>query len=99
MFLTRSEKILWRVSSSVVAGYPALGLVYFLAGVLFTSNGDPDELPTFLGYLFFVPVILGPLLYVAARVILLALPLAALRHLPEGTYRVVQWSTFIPHIG
>jgi len=45
-----------------------------------------------------IVVVLVPLLYITARIMLLVLALTSLRALPSGVYRTISWTEYIPHI-
>ncbi|KAG1725936.1 hypothetical protein EDB19DRAFT_1753783, partial [Suillus lakei] len=47
------------------------------------------------GNIFVVPC---AMLYIAARAILLVLMFTTLRNLPPDAYKVLSWTTFVPHL-
>ncbi|KAJ7852385.1 hypothetical protein B0H14DRAFT_3866109 [Mycena olivaceomarginata] len=71
-FLSPAERILWRVSAVMVAGYPVL--LAILHGVL------------------------GVALYAMFRIVLIVLPLIALRSVDKGLLIDVDWTVYIPHL-
>ncbi|KAF8646096.1 hypothetical protein AX16_007383 [Volvariella volvacea WC 439] len=99
LFPTVIERDMWRVSSIIVTVEPAL-----IAGDVFL-NWVNDEHPRFETLIVFIgvpieflAVFIGPILYIAARVVLLVLSLFSLRDLPPSAHQNVQWSDYIPHI-
>ncbi|KAI0059325.1 hypothetical protein BV25DRAFT_1840377 [Artomyces pyxidatus] len=99
-FPSRAAKVLWRLSSVAVAGLPGLMLVPNLAW-LFRLNfysvykiGIVDDV--FQVMIVAVFLLSGPV-YVAARVLLLALSFTTLGLLPAEAYQTVQWTLLIYH--
>jgi len=66
-------------------------LVFKFLVSLGTRSSDADEV---LG----VTLTVFMLAYVFARIVLLGLALALLRHLPPSAYVAVDWTKFYPHI-
>ncbi|KAF7370016.1 hypothetical protein MSAN_00631600 [Mycena sanguinolenta] len=93
VFSTDHEMWIWRTSSVVITGMP--GLVSLLPLMAMTHS---DRLDSVLGTAITGILILGAPLYIAARIILIVLPLAELRSLPASAFMDVNWSTYIPHI-
>ncbi|KAF8648190.1 hypothetical protein AX16_006329 [Volvariella volvacea WC 439] len=93
-FPTEEEKKLWRTSSLVVTLFPTLiALKQALENMEDSSlRNDLDKIASFLFLL------IAPVIYVLARLVLLVLPLFALRDLPPSAYQNVVWSQYIPHI-
>ncbi|KAF7369997.1 hypothetical protein MSAN_00629600 [Mycena sanguinolenta] len=87
VFPTPAEMWIWRTSSLVITVIPGLT-------VLLTLIAMNDSLETTAGAI----IALEFPLYIAARIILIVLPLAELRLLPASALVDVNWSTYIPHI-
>ena len=84
-FPTGTEKILWRVSSLVLAGGP----VVFGVGIMLW--GISGELTNIMVALSFVYGII-------CRLLLVSLMLASLRSLPSSAYQTIPWTNYIPHL-
>ena len=110
-FLSRPEKILWRLSSILIAGAPSFVALFYLMASLFLYIfiiQSPDSISRTTNIFLSVAgsvmksgfgvVIIMVLLYIVARLCLLILALIALRNLSAGAYTVVEWAWFIPHI-
>ncbi|KAF7370023.1 hypothetical protein MSAN_00632300 [Mycena sanguinolenta] len=90
VFPTLVEMWIWRTFSMVIVALPGLSLLIpfmYLATHL-------KILEAYLG----IPAIVGGLIYIAARITLIVLPLVELRSLPASAFVDVNWSTYIPHI-
>jgi len=87
-FPSHVESLLWRVSSAAIAVVPAPILIVSFVSYKFGI----------LEYLLFVLLVFSGLLYVAARVITVALAFLTLASLPSGAFQTVHWTTSIPHI-
>ncbi|KAJ7306210.1 hypothetical protein DFH08DRAFT_1088986 [Mycena albidolilacea] len=98
-FPTTAEIWLWRSCSLTIAAIP---VVLLLAGFLIGSIDNTPLKQTKLGnaiYAILGFVMFGTFpIYIAARLILIALPLAVLRSLPPSVFVDVNWSMYIPHI-
>lgn len=98
LFPSRTEQLLWRVSSIAILGYPgilALGLLLETFNLMYRIHRTVymvTRIPLTALFILGIPV------YVAARVILLVLAFVTLRSLPPAAYETVQWTSFIPHI-
>jgi len=87
-FATLQEQWVWRISAILVLGLP---IPYLALGYLL--NPEKNKV-TWLGW-----TIVGILcLYTIARIVLLILPLIALRAIPPGAYVQLNWISFLPHI-
>lgn len=97
IFPTYTEERLWRLASLAVTIIPCL-----LFCILFTVKGLLKLLKisfrhaerNFAGF----ASILFVLVYVAARLVILAQGVALLRHQPPSAFTAVDWSKFYPHI-
>jgi hypothetical protein len=92
-FLTAVEMWLWRSCSSLIVVIPAVILLIIVLGPF--TDVDESQLGTAMlgiGVVLLIPI------YVIARLILIILPLVALRSLPSGTFADVNWSVYIPHL-
>lgn len=101
-FHSHREQLLWRISSIIVVGIPAIWALLFLSFFLtsytwFKSKNPASADETWIDRLF-TPSIIAIPFYIAARLILLVLALKSLQSLPQAAYQTVTWTTFIPHI-
>ncbi|KAF7369937.1 hypothetical protein MSAN_00623300 [Mycena sanguinolenta] len=94
VFPTPAEMRIWRTSSVVITAIPGLGMPFSL---LDTSKRR-DLVLTVISVIVSTIVVLGSPIYIAARIILIVLPLVELRSLPASAFVDVNWSTYIPHI-
>ncbi|KAF7370048.1 hypothetical protein MSAN_00634800 [Mycena sanguinolenta] len=91
VFPTRVEMWIWRTSSSVITAMPCLALLLTLmlmAGKLFFLILTAASLATLM---------MGSPFYIAARVILIVLPLICLRSLPPSAFVDVNWIQPMDH--
>ncbi|KAF8656122.1 hypothetical protein AX16_002760 [Volvariella volvacea WC 439] len=97
-FPTEKEKLVWRISSVVVAAFPAL----YTPTLNLLHSVDQNNLSVFGDILHrfacYLTFFIAPIAYALARIALLVLPLFALRNLPPSAYENVLWSEYIPHI-
>ncbi|KAF8153946.1 hypothetical protein B0H34DRAFT_676828 [Crassisporium funariophilum] len=91
-FPSTSEMWMWRISSIIIAVNPIVFTVIWHTDFLQDSFGQ--SLPDAYGII----LVFISITYIIARVILLILPLLALRSLPIGAYDDVDWSSILPHI-
>lgn len=98
---TNTEKLLWRVCSSVIAVEPLPAALGF--GLYRLTKGYRvgevvmlmmEAVAMSLGSLAFI----GLPLYVLARLTLLVLAFSTLRSLPPDTFQDIAWSSFFPHV-
>ncbi|KAI0059836.1 hypothetical protein BV25DRAFT_1918210 [Artomyces pyxidatus] len=92
-FPSYAETMIWRISSLAIVALPAAMLVPVLVMLLWYTS-TPDSLDRIL---FPVMFALCAPLYIAARLLLLALSFSTLRSLPPEAYHAVQWTLLIPH--
>ncbi|KAJ6449588.1 hypothetical protein C8R45DRAFT_145261 [Mycena sanguinolenta] len=97
VFPTPAEMWIWRTDSLVIAAIPGLFLLLGTIGWIIDGYWGKDSAPVLTGALVVIIVLSIPL-YIAARIILIVLPLAELRSLPASAFVDVNWSTYIPHI-
>ncbi|KAJ7879740.1 hypothetical protein B0H14DRAFT_2566591 [Mycena olivaceomarginata] len=91
-FPSTAEKWLWRLSSVFIAGCPAfLGCCWQL---FLASKSDDDTFWT----TFLIALGIGAPIYTICRVLLIILPLIALRAVPVRAFVDVDWSVYIPHL-
>jgi hypothetical protein len=91
-FTTTAEMWMWRACSSVIVAIP---VIIVLSTVLaFTNDKESPSTEMMLQIGFIVPI---PICIIA-RLVLVILPLVALRSLPPGAFVDVSWSTYIPHL-
>jgi len=90
-FPSSTEQTLWRVASVSISGIPILFLP-----LLFALSITPDEnIKLKIGFIIMYS---QSSLYVLCRLGLLVLPILCLRSLPPAVYRVVHWTSLIPHV-
>jgi hypothetical protein len=87
-FPTYQEQVLWRMSAVAITCTPWLG---FLTAVLLTIINTPNAVQIAVYTLYIT-------LYVATRFTLLVLMFTTLRNLPSDAYKVVSWTTLVPHL-
>ncbi|KAF7369905.1 hypothetical protein MSAN_00620000 [Mycena sanguinolenta] len=91
VFPTLAEMQIWRTSALVITVFPGVTLLVPLMMMSDWSESVPATV-------VIVIVALGFPIYIAARIILIVLPLVELRSLPASAFADVNWSTHIPHI-
>jgi hypothetical protein len=92
-FPTTVEKWMWRSCSLLIVAIPVILVLITVLSVI--THIDKSQLgETMLGIGVVVPI---PI-YVIARLVLIILPLVALRSLPPGALMDVNWSVYIPHL-
>lgn len=91
-FPTHTERLIWRISALLVTFVPVLliFLCFVTAALILCFEGD---------YLFVFCAAIGLPAYIVARFLLIAVTFSSLRDLPPDALRVLNWTTFIPHIG
>ncbi|KAF7370041.1 hypothetical protein MSAN_00634100 [Mycena sanguinolenta] len=92
IFPTPAEMWIWRISSLVIATIPGLTLLLPLITVVIT-----DQLESVLAAVGVIVILTSPI-YIAARLVLVVLPLADLRSLPASAFIDVNWRIYIPHL-
>ncbi|TFK59873.1 hypothetical protein BDN72DRAFT_780140 [Pluteus cervinus] len=105
-FPTHVELLLWRFSSLVVLIVPFLvGLLGILLGdwQFDPSNGNAFDMynvpiAIILSILQLGLYVLGPILYILARVSLIVQALISLRDLQPPVFQNVDWTSYIPHL-
>lgn len=95
-FPTHAELLFWRTAAVAVTGVPLL-LGFSLLGAEALNDKGLGFLQGIMVFLFVFAMFVGGLVYVIARLILLALAFTSLRDLPRDALLVVQWTSFIPH--
>lgn len=91
-FPSETEQALWRITSAITAGLPAIWVITFLMFVCGLGGEN---------FVISLSVILSTIaipFYVLSRIMILALAVLSLRSLPSSVYETVRWTTFIPHI-
>ncbi|TFK70477.1 hypothetical protein BDN72DRAFT_535845 [Pluteus cervinus] len=105
-FRTHVELLLWRSSSLVVLVIPFLvGLFGILLGDWNFNPKDDEDFwkwgavaTTILKPIRLVLYVLGPILYILARVSLIVQALVSLRDLQPDVFQNVAWTSYIPHL-
>ncbi|KZP33981.1 hypothetical protein FIBSPDRAFT_720262 [Athelia psychrophila] len=93
-FPSLAEKLMWRVCALAMTVIPVPMAVVFLVfnPIRATERSDLSA------YIHRLCMTLCVLLYILARIFLLAISFTCLRHLPPSAYQSVQWTAFAPHI-
>ncbi|KAE9989152.1 hypothetical protein EG328_000084 [Venturia inaequalis] len=113
VFATQTEQLLWRISCPllIVLGVPMYSFIKSVEGKVVTGffrklvrikrsvfnslrHGQGNRFLAFshvVCFLCFLP-------YCAARIFLVVEAFISLRHVPEGVYQLVEWTTYIPHL-
>ncbi|KAF7356065.1 hypothetical protein MVEN_00936300 [Mycena venus] len=98
-FPTAAEMWSWKSSSLVIIAVPVAAFLVFVLGIHLnktdfqkTKLGNAIIITAGIVFLASFPI------YIVARLILIVLPLMALRSLPSSAFVDVNWSTYIPHI-
>lgn len=97
-FATLQERWAWRVSALFVLGLPTPYWVLTLLSEAISESKNKTIWMKLYRYLIGYLALAMMFLYVIARIVLLVLPLMALRALPPGAYVEVNWISFLPHI-
>jgi hypothetical protein len=88
-FRTYQEQLLWHMSAVAITCIPLLCFsVYFL----------PDAGHPILEAVQFLICFDSVMFYITARAVLLVLMFTTLRNLPPGAYKVVSWTSLVPHL-
>ncbi|KAF7370052.1 hypothetical protein MSAN_00635200 [Mycena sanguinolenta] len=102
IFPSAVEMWIWRSSSSAIAAIPGLISLGPLLAMVYNMSDPNSFYATKLGSVVAttskIMTRVGIPIYVAARLILIILPLADLRSLPASALVDVNWSMCIPHI-
>ena len=93
-FPTRTELLMWRISSVAMTALPVCILLMTLLGywLLNTHFRNSRSIIIYFGTLS------GGILYIIARAVTLVLAFTSLRDLPPGAYETVHWTTTVPHV-
>ncbi|KAF8217227.1 hypothetical protein K438DRAFT_1748320 [Mycena galopus ATCC 62051] len=98
-FPSPAEMWMWRYCSPVIAAIPCLISVFGSISPTIEDNVFVGILLTkVISVVVLLMLYVGIPIYIAARVILIVLPLMALRSLPPSAFRDVNWSIYIPHV-
>jgi hypothetical protein len=92
-FPTTAERWMWRSCSSMIVAIPAvIVLIGVLSAITDVDESQLGDAMTTIGLIVPIPI------YIITRLILITLPLVALRSLPPGALMDVNWSVYIPHL-
>ncbi|KAJ7811854.1 hypothetical protein B0H13DRAFT_2383641 [Mycena leptocephala] len=89
-FPSAVERWMWRSCSLLIVAIPAVILLLLVLSVIVKSDRMQKMIGS--GLVMSIPI------YVISRLILIILPLVALRSLPPGALVDVNWSVYIPHL-
>ncbi|KAJ7910816.1 hypothetical protein B0H13DRAFT_2485142 [Mycena leptocephala] len=92
-FPTAVERWMWRACSSLIVAVPVVILLIIVLGAI--TNADESQLGSAM---LTIGLVVPILMYVIGRLILIILPLVAMRSLPPGALVDVNWSVYIPHL-
>ncbi|TFK63994.1 hypothetical protein BDN72DRAFT_775221 [Pluteus cervinus] len=97
-FPTHTQLLLWRISSTVLVAEP-LCLALEVEGHTSAQNDFADEaVASILLVLFSPSVLLGPIVYILARIAILILSFLTLRNPPSTALQTISWTMYIPHL-
>ncbi|TDL17938.1 hypothetical protein BD410DRAFT_775534 [Rickenella mellea] len=103
-FPSHEKQIIWRTCSLIITCLPVTLVVLGLLAAVMDDHSDgrigiaacvSSTLGT--GLTIMVTLII-PMIYIAARVILIVEAFTLLNSLPPGAFQTVQWTRFIPHV-
>jgi hypothetical protein len=98
-FPTTAEMWMWRSGSQVIAAMPAVALLMFLpTWAIHKTAFKKTKVGTVIADILAWIAIGAVLTYIPTRLILIPLPFAALRSLPQSAFVDVDWRAYIPHI-
>ncbi|TFK61974.1 hypothetical protein BDN72DRAFT_777661 [Pluteus cervinus] len=101
-FPTRTELLLWRISSIILVAQPALILLFNLFAQIYERAPSGSRKASIAGFCrtFFqiLSVFVGPIPYIIARYCLFILVLLTLNHLPPRALDSIAWTFYIPHL-
>ncbi|KAJ7811851.1 hypothetical protein B0H13DRAFT_1666574, partial [Mycena leptocephala] len=93
-FPTAVEMWMWRSSSLLIVAIPAIIVLLWILGAI--AGVDESQ---WIGRVMVTIGLFVPIpIYIIARLVLIILPLVALRSLPSGAFMDVNWSMYIPHL-
>jgi hypothetical protein len=106
-FPSRTERLLWRLSSVVMVGIPSCVFVGSWLAPLGDRLDNPDDqsllwkicfisVALILGPLTSIISVLGPLMYVFARVVTFVLAFKTLPSLPTAAFQTIPWTKWNP---
>ncbi|KAJ7811848.1 hypothetical protein B0H13DRAFT_2472195 [Mycena leptocephala] len=91
-FPTTVEMWMWRSCSSLIVAIPLILVLLSVLGAITGAESQPWDAMIPIGVIVSIPI------YVIARLVLIILPLVAMRSLPPGALMDVNWSVYIPHL-
>ncbi|TFK58940.1 hypothetical protein BDN72DRAFT_851528 [Pluteus cervinus] len=100
-FPTHAQLLLWRISSVVLVAEPfCLALEAVLNWITDDSSlGTWKEAVASILLIFFSPsIVLGPIVYILARMAILIISFLTLRNPPSTALQTISWTTYIPHL-
>jgi hypothetical protein len=108
-FPSHTERLLWRSSSVIMVGIPSCVFVGSWLAPLGDRLDNPNDqsllwkicfmsVALILGPLTSIISVLGPLIYVFARVVTFVLAFKTLPSLPAAAFQTIPWTKWIPHI-
>ncbi|KAG1840518.1 hypothetical protein C8R48DRAFT_620845 [Suillus tomentosus] len=98
-FPTYEEQVLWRISAVVTTCTPCLCLsAYLNSEIIDLVRRLPDSERHIIWGVYLMTCYALVTLYITARVVLLVLMFTTLRNLPPDAYKVVSWTSLVPHL-
>ncbi|KAG1896994.1 uncharacterized protein F5891DRAFT_562754 [Suillus fuscotomentosus] len=98
-FPTYEEQVLWRISAVVTTCTPCLCLsAYLNSEIIDLVRRLPDSERHIIWGVYLMTCCALVTLYITARVVLLVLMFTTLRNLPPDAYKVVSWTSLVPHL-
>ncbi|KAF7369996.1 hypothetical protein MSAN_00629500 [Mycena sanguinolenta] len=99
IFPTPAEMWIWRTSSVVITVFFGFFLLFGSIGMAPSDRLKSKSVGRAVIEMITVITLLASMtIYIAARLILIVLPLVELRFLPASAFVDLNWSTYIPHI-
>ncbi|KAG1734052.1 uncharacterized protein EDB91DRAFT_619985 [Suillus paluster] len=92
VFPTYEEEVTWRVCAVTIIVAPLLAFVVAFLFKFIPTAGKIDEVVRFMF------TMACPILYIISRSILFVLMFTTLRNLPPDAYKIVAWTSFVPHL-
>jgi len=97
-FPTKTEVEIWWSFSVFITADQAIGILLSLINIAGKHMKISSKLVSPCRSLVTSVIVLTVPLYMVGRLVLLVEALLVLRDLPSGTYEIVRWTTFLPHI-
>jgi len=97
-FPSVAEKMLWRISSIVIAAGPVAVWTGGIGSGAIQNWLDHSMLRQLWDQVLFVAPLLFALVYVSSRLFILLEAFISVRSLPEEAYQTPNWTSWLPHL-